>query len=78
MPELLSVLESSRKDKQKDREFFAALQGIRLDEGNKDTPSFDDVKRRALGLDGDVTKIQGQAAIDNGFGIGQGLGYREE
>jgi len=78
MPELLSILEASRNDKQKDREFFAALQGIRLDEGRGDTPSFEDVKRRAYGLDGDIANVQGQAAEVNGFGIGQGLGYREE
>ncbi len=79
MPELLSILQAGREGKNKEREFLAALQGINLDEGGKDgLPSFEDVKRRALGLDGDVTKIQGQSAVDNGFGIGQGLGYREE
>lgn len=79
MPELMSILEAARKEKNKEREFLAALQGVKLNEGGSgDTPSFEDVKRRALGLDGDVAKIQGQSAIDNGFGIGQGLGYREE
>lgn len=67
MPELLAILEAARKDKNKEREFLAALQGIRLNEGDKDIPSFDDVKKRVLG------QTQEQE-----FGIGKGIGYREE
>lgn len=67
MPELLAILEAARKDKNKEREFLAALQGIKLNEGDKDIPSFDDVKKRVLG------QTQEQE-----FGIGKGIGYREE
>lgn len=82
MPELLSILEASRKDKKDNREFLAALQGIKLD-GDKgsesgDTPSFDDVKRRVMGFDGDISSMKGALAEQEGFGIGQGLGYKEE
>lgn len=79
MPELLSILEASRKDKKEEKEFLAALQGIKLD-GNKggDTPSFEDVKRRVMGYDGDISSVSGSLAEQEGFGIGQGLGYREE
>lgn len=66
MPELLSILEAARKDKHNEREFLAALQGIKLNEGDKDIPSFDDVKRRVLGEEQEE------------FGIGKGLGYKEE
>jgi hypothetical protein len=80
MPELLSILEASRKDKNEEKEFQAALQGIKLKDDGKggDTPSFEDVKRRVMGLDGDISSISGSLAEQEGFGIGQGLGYREE
>ena len=40
--------------------------------------SFDDVKRRALGITADrddVLSLQGDMAASSGFGIGLGLGY---
>lgn len=80
MPELLSILDAHRKDKAQEKEFLAALQGIKLNDGNSDsdTPSFEDVKRRVMGYDGDISSIKGALAEEEGFGIGQGLGYKEE
>jgi hypothetical protein len=31
-----------------------------------------------MGLDGDISSVTGSLAEQEGFGIGQGLGYREE
>ena len=61
------------------RKFTASLKGISLDEEVESaSPSFDDVKRRALGINAsgdDVISLQGQFAADAGFGVGMGLGY---
>lgn len=64
---------------QNQRKFAASLKGISLgDEASKAGPTFDDVKRRALGIDAsgdDILSLQGSYSAEAGFGIGQGLGY---
>jgi hypothetical protein len=80
MPELLAILEASRKNKNDERKFAAALQGVKIDDPET-TRSFDDIKRRAMGWDeesNDVASIRGPLAEQEGFGVGQGLGYRVE
>lgn len=80
MPELLAILEASRKLKNDERRFLAALQGVKIDDPET-TKSFDEVKRRVMGYDtetNDVTTLRGALAEQEGFGVGQGLGYREE
>lgn len=69
-----------QKTEEEKRRFLASLQGINLneEEENKDAPSFEDIKRKALGINApkdDVVSLQGSFAQEAGFGIGMGLGY---
>jgi hypothetical protein len=68
-----------QKTEEEKRRFLASLQGINLNEEEKqEGPSFDDIKRKALGIKAsgdDVVSLQGDFARDAGFGIGMGLGY---
>mgnify|MGYP000903260788 CR=1 FL=1 len=86
MPELLATLDSYREQKDRDRKFLAALQGVDLDEaeGEKEK-DFNELKRRAraraAGNDpdvNDVVELQGRAAEEAGFGINNGLLYEVE
>lgn len=80
MPELLAILEASRKLKNDERRFFAALQGVKIDDPET-TRSFDEVRKRVMGYDtetNDIASLRGPLAQQEGFGVGQGLGYREE
>lgn len=81
MPELIKTLEAMHKVEERDRKFQASLQGINLEEEEKEGPTFEDIKRRALGIDAsgdDVLSLQGQFAQEAGFGVGAGLGYSKE
>lgn len=81
MPELIQTLKSMHKVEEQKRKFLAMLQGIDLDQGEKEGPTFDDIKRRALGITtsaDDVVSLQGEFAEQAGFGIGAGLGYAKE
>jgi hypothetical protein len=62
------------------RKFQASLKGINLEE-EKEGPSFEEVRMRALGITtskDDVVSLQGEFANEAGFGIGAGLGYFKE
>ena len=67
------------KTEEEKRKFLASLQGIKLEEEQeKQGPTFDDIRRRALGISAsgdDVVSLQGEFAKESGFGIGMGLGY---
>lgn len=81
MPELIQTLKSMQKVEEEKRKFLAMLQGVNLDEGEKDGPTFEDIRRRALGITtsaDDVVSLQGEFAQEAGFGIGAGLGYSKE
>lgn len=70
-----------QKSESEKRKFLAAIQGVDLDANEEETSSFEDVKRRALGITADATDVvslQGQFASEAGFGIGAGLGYKKE
>jgi hypothetical protein len=79
MPELIQTVKAMQKTEEEKRRFLASLQGISLDEEkNEDAPTFEDVKRKALGIKAsgdDVVSLQGDFAREAGFGIGMGLGY---
>ena len=63
-----------------ERKFLASLQGVDLEEKQEES-SFEDVRRRALGITAsadDVVSLQGSFANEAGFGIGAGLGYIKE
>jgi hypothetical protein len=83
MPEILQTLKSKQKAEEENRIFLASLQGVDLRDGKKEKEgsSFDDVRRRALGINAsadDVVSLQGSFANEAGFGIGMGLGYSKE
>ena len=83
MPELLRTLNSKRDREMEERKFLASLQGVNLEDQGPvvETKSFDDIKRKALGIDArsdDVVSLQGDIAAEAGFGAGAGLGYRKE
>lgn len=79
MPELITTFKAMQKTEEEKRKFLASLQGIDLNSTEeKEGPSFDDVRRKALGIDADgddILSLQGQLAQESGFGIGAGLGY---
>ena len=69
------------KAEEEKRKFQAVLQGVDLGEENREGPTFEDVRRKALGINAsgdDVISLQGQLASEAGFGVGQGLGYVRE
>jgi hypothetical protein len=84
MPEMVQTFKSMQKTELEKRTFLASIQGIELNDNsskNEEGSSFEDVKRRALGINAsadDVVSLQGSFASEAGFGIGAGLGYRIE
>ena len=82
MAELIQTFKAMQKTESEKRKFFASIQGIDLnDEVEEEGPTFDDIQRRALGINAsadDVVSLQGSLAAQAGFGIGAGLGYSEE
>ena len=84
MPEMVQTFKSMQKTESEKRKFLASIQGVDLNESsneNKGGSSFEDVKRRALGVTAsadDVVSLQGAFASEAGFGIGAGLGYSIE
>lgn len=71
-----------QKTEDEKRRFLASLQGVNLnEEEEKEGPTFDDIRRKALGVNArgdDVLSLQGSFASEAGFGIGAGLGYSKE
>jgi hypothetical protein len=85
MPELFATLEASRDRIHSDRKFFAALQGVDLDDNVEEKPkqrTWEDIKATAfsggLAKDAnDILALSGKNAEMKGFGIGNGLGYAQ-
>lgn len=90
MPELLATLTAKREAQHQDRKFFAALQGVDLDEaaGKSSEDEFERVRARAqaraAGLDpdsaavanpNDIVSLQGARGAQAGFEIGVDLDY---
>jgi len=83
MPEMIQTFKAMQKSESEKRKFLASIQGIDMEEENEDqnTTTFEDVKRRALGITSsadDIVSLQGSFAGEAGFGIGAGLGYSKE
>lgn len=82
MPELNAILVAKREKEYEDKKFFAALQGVDLDDNvsSKGTSTFEDIKARvfsggqAKDAD-DILSLQGINAQQAGFGINNGLEY---
>jgi hypothetical protein len=79
MPELIQTFKAMQKTEDEKRRFLASLQGVNLNEEEQtEGPTFDDIRRKALGINAkgdDIVSLQGQFALEAGFGIGAGLGY---
>lgn len=85
MPELIATLDASREQRHIDRKFFAALQGVDLDEGSKQeekkpVSKMEELRTKVLtggqsSDPNDVLSLVGANAQSKGFGIGQGLTY---
>lgn len=63
MDELLAILDSSRAREQRERKFFAAINGVDLD-SEEDEES-------------DIVDLKGREAASEGFGINEGLGFMQ-
>lgn len=84
MPELTSLLIAKREDDHNNKKFFAAIQGINLDEAqaesNRGQKEWEDLKARVFSRgqtndSNDIVSLQGINAETAGFGIGAGLDY---
>lgn len=85
MPELIAALDAHREQRQLDRQFFAALQGVDLEKDTKDERShsmMDEIKTIIMtggqhSDPNDVLSLTGANARAKGFGIGEGLTYAD-
>jgi hypothetical protein len=82
MPELTSILNIKRDLDYQEKKFLAGMQGVDLDEqtGQKEDDPWEAMKARVFSKgqaknSNDVIALQGQNAINAGFGIGLGLEY---
>ena len=81
MPELIQTFKSMQKTEDEKRKFLASLQGVDLNQEETQGPTFEDIRRKALGVNAkgdDILALQGTFAAEAGFGIGAGLGYSQE
>lgn len=85
LPELIATLEAKREADYEQKKFLAAIEGINLEESGKEVKGqqeWENLKARVFSRgqtsDGnDVVALQGQNAINAGFGIGMGLDYED-
>jgi translation initiation factor 1 (eIF-1/SUI1) len=83
MPELTATLVAKRNKDHEDKKFFAAIQGVDLDEeSGKGQKEWEDLKARVYSGgkssdSNDIISLQGQNASKAGFGIGTGLEYTD-
>lgn len=84
MPELVATLTAMRDAEYREQKFFAAIQGIDLDQssGSKGQKEWEDLKSRVFSggsaqNSDDILSLQGHNAAKAGFGIGAGLEYTD-
>ena len=85
MPELMSILESKRDLDYQEKKFFAAIQGVDLDQESgksRGQKEWEDMKARVFSKgkatdSNDVLSLQGANAQKYGFGIGLGIDYED-
>lgn len=84
LPELMSTLNAKRDADYNEKKFFAAIQGVDLDEqsGKKEQDPWEAMKARVFSNGAtenpdDVLSLQGYNAQKAGFGIGAGLDYEK-
>lgn len=66
--ELLATINAMREKELREQRFLAALQGVDIDS---------DSSAPAESSKGDIADLKGYAAVQEGFGIGMGLGFAE-
>ena len=57
MPELVQTFQSMQKTEEEKRKFLAMLQGVDLGGSEEEGSSFDDVRRRAMGINASADDI---------------------
>ena len=85
LPELIATLEAKREAEHSQNKFLAAIQGINLDEDGQEErgqKEWEDLKARVFSRgqtsdSSDIVALQGQNAVNAGFGIGMGLDYED-
>lgn len=85
LPEILAIVTSKRELDYQEKKFFAAVQGVDLEDSNNEErgqKEWENLKARvfsggATSDSNDVLALQGQNAQKVGFGIGLGLDYED-
>jgi hypothetical protein len=85
LSEIMAIISSKRELDYQEKKFFAAIQGVDLDEASgseRGQKEWEDLKARvfsggATSDSNDVLALQGQNAKKAGFGIGMGLDYED-
>ena len=85
LSEIMAIISSKRELDYQEKKFFAAIQGVDLDEASgsdRGQKEWEDLKARvfsrgATSDSNDVLSLQGQNAKKAGFGIGMGLDYED-
>jgi hypothetical protein len=80
MPELIATLSAKQKQDYEEKKFFAAINGVDIDKGSSKPNAWEEIKARAFSKGktsnpNDIVALQGKAAKQAGFGIGNGLDY---
>jgi hypothetical protein len=86
LSEIMAIISSKRELDYQEKKFFAAIQGVDLDEASdsdRGQKEWENMKARvfsggATSDSNDVLSLQGQNAKKAGFGIGMGLDYSDE
>lgn len=85
LSEIMAIISSKRELDYEEKKFFAAIQGVNLDEASgsdRGQKEWEDLKARVFSRgatddSNDVLALQGQNARKAGFGIGMGLDYED-
>jgi hypothetical protein len=82
MPELLKTLEIRRELDYNEKKFLAGIQGVDLDKQAGKQDAWEEMKARVFSKGktsnpNDIVSLQGQNAVNAGFGIGMGLQYED-
>lgn len=85
LSEIMAIISSKRELDYQEKKFFAAIQGVDLDEASdsgRGQKEWEDLKARvfsrgATNDSNDILALQGQNAKKAGFGIGMGLDYED-
>lgn len=78
---MIEIISTKRDEDYENKKFFASLKGIDLDKSSKSSQdAWEQMKARVFSKGktsnpNDIVALQGAAARQKGFGIGQGLDY---